>query len=198
MPAATISISLDDEQFHDAQCAARLAGDPDVEAFALRAVLDATDALVLVSDDLWRLHERLDGLAERPRESPAALVPAPRPLSRMDRTPNRRREMREQQTETAQELTAESKGRWLVTTQGTRHIWDLDAMTYARFPGLESLRGACMADATDLPIVLVRSYPKIGESSEVFCSNPDEPGMCHWRRSSTVARIERLDAIEEL
>ena len=97
--------------------------------------------------------------------------------------------------ETVEELTAESKGRWLVTTQGTRHIWDLDAMTYARFPGAESLRGSCLADAEDLPIIDVGRYPRVGDVSEVLCGNPNMPGMLHWRRSSTVARIERLGMV---
>jgi len=32
-------------------------------------------------------------------------------------------------------LSPESTGRWLITTQGSQHIWDLDAMTYWRLPG---------------------------------------------------------------
>jgi hypothetical protein len=36
---------------------------------------------------------------------------------------------------TVDALHAELGGRWLVTSQGSRHIWDLDAMTYQRLPG---------------------------------------------------------------
>lgn len=32
-------------------------------------------------------------------------------------------------------LTPEMSGRWLVTTQGSAHVWDLDAMTWERRPG---------------------------------------------------------------
>jgi hypothetical protein len=106
--------------------------------------------------------------------------------------------MREQdEAETVEELTAESTGRWLVTTQGTRHIWDLDAMTYARFPGAESLRGSCLADAEDLPILKVLRWPKVGDTAEVLCGNPDTPDLWHWRRSSTVARIERIGPADQ-
>lgn len=36
--------------------------------------------------------------------------------------------------ETTQAVAAEDTGRWLVTTEHSRHIWDLDAMTYTRLP----------------------------------------------------------------
>lgn len=79
MPDATIGVSLDEEQAHDVACAAAMSGQSP-GAFAPRSVLDAADALVLVRDDLWRLHERLNGLPERPGGALAAQVPAPRPL----------------------------------------------------------------------------------------------------------------------
>ena len=46
--------------------------------------------------------------------------------------------------ETTDALTAESTGRWLVTTEHSRHIWDLDQMTYTRFPEYPRLSGAAL------------------------------------------------------
>lgn len=98
--------------------------------------------------------------------------------------------------ETVEELTPESRGRWLVTTQGSTHLWDLDHMTWARFPGPRSLAGAFLADAEDLPIRKIGRYPKIGDTSLVYCDSPANPKLCHWRQSSMIAKIERLPELD--
>jgi hypothetical protein len=99
--------------------------------------------------------------------------------------------------ETVAELTAGMTGRWLVVTQGSNHLWDLDQMTWARFPGPLSLRGSCLADAEDLPIIQIGRYPKVGGLSVVLCCNPHFPEIVHWRQSSLSERIERLGDISE-
>ena len=37
--------------------------------------------------------------------------------------------------ETVTELTPGMGGRWLVTTRGSQHVFDLNTMTYTRIPG---------------------------------------------------------------
>jgi hypothetical protein len=99
--------------------------------------------------------------------------------------------------ETVAELSEESTGRWLVTTQGSHHLWDFDRMTWARFPGPRSLRGSCLADLEDLPIIQIGRYPKVGGLSVVLCVNPHFPEIVHWRQSSLIERIEKLGDISE-
>jgi hypothetical protein len=53
--------------------------------------------------------------------------------------------------ETVHQLTPDMGGRWLVTTQGTTHVWDLDAMTYLRQPGPTTHAGAFPHDGTHNP-----------------------------------------------
>lgn len=87
------------------------------------------------------------------------------------------------------------RGRWLVTTLGSRHIWDLDAMTYQRLPGAESGRFAY--DETELPILQVDRWPAVGRSSVVWFDDPSSRLLEHWRVSSTIQRIERIDTDPE-
>lgn len=91
-----------------------------------------------------------------------------------------------------EELRPEMRGRWLVTTQGSRHVWDLDTMTYRRMPGATSRAGAMPHDQVMLQINRVVSWPRVGECSFIWCDDPDNPLMEHWRRSSTITSIDRL------
>ena len=56
-------------------------------------------------------------------------------------------------------------GRWLVTTQGSTHLWDLDAMTYSRRPGPNSLSGGFAWDQQAMPITKVLRWPAVGGRS---------------------------------
>lgn len=93
-------------------------------------------------------------------------------------------------TETVTELTDESTGTWLVTTQGTNYIWDLGNMTYERFPAQDSLTGEMLGDCTPNPILSVDVYPAVG-SSFLLWFRYDDILVLH-RMSSTVQRIERI------
>lgn len=81
-------------------------------------------------------------------------------------------------------------GRWLVTTQGSEHIWDLDEMTYCRLPGESSRRFD--HDSRFHPIDRVEWWPAVGECSLIFYTDPHERLIEQWRQSSTIRRIERL------
>ncbi|SOD73563.1 hypothetical protein SAMN05892883_2858 [Jatrophihabitans sp. GAS493] len=81
-------------------------------------------------------------------------------------------------------------GRWLVTSQGSQHVWDLDAMTYQRLRG-EGRQRFAHDDATH-PITRVVAYPAVGASSHVFFDDPLNPDMEQWRISSTIRLITRL------
>lgn len=51
-----------------------------------------------------------------------------------------------------QRLTQGHTGRWLVTTQGSTHLWDLDAMTYVRNPRRCDMRRVLDWDGQKVPI----------------------------------------------
>ncbi|WP_150461343.1 hypothetical protein [Nesterenkonia ebinurensis] len=95
--------------------------------------------------------------------------------------------------ETVQELTAESTGRWLVTSQGTQHIWDLDAMTYTRMPSSASKSGAMEFDHRPMRLTRVVWWPKVGERPYLWYDDPEYPAFWeHYRISSVIKSIERL------
>ncbi|QYJ03103.1 hypothetical protein KUV85_12245 [Nocardioides panacisoli] len=84
-------------------------------------------------------------------------------------------------------------GRWLVTTQGSTHIWDLDAWTYTRMPGAHSRSGAFVQDQVANPITRVERWPRVNKASLVWFNDATHPHYVEqWRQSSTIVSIERL------
>lgn len=87
------------------------------------------------------------------------------------------------------------RGRWLVTTVTSQHIWDLDAGTYQRLPGGGQPR--FLHDEVVVPIARVERWPAVGATSLVWFDEPAAPLFWeHWRRSSTVVSIELIDGDE--
>lgn len=106
---------------------------------------------------------------------------------------NQRNDQWETTGEQADELTPQSTGRWLVTTKGTVHIWDLDQMTYVRMPSTASKSGSMGHDQRPVPLTRVIWWPKVGKRPYFWCDDPDYPMFWeHWRISSEVQKIERL------
>ncbi|KXO98392.1 Uncharacterised protein (plasmid) [Tsukamurella tyrosinosolvens] len=89
-----------------------------------------------------------------------------------------------------QELNADSTGKWLVTTQGSTHIWDLDAGQYTRNPGSTG-SGASQGDGDAHAIVAIHAWPRVGESFHIV--HDGGPFEDRWRISSTIRKIERLE-----
>lgn len=89
-------------------------------------------------------------------------------------------------------LSPDDTGRWLVTTQGSRHIWDLDQRTYQRLPG--EGRSSFAHDGGIMTLTRVERWPAVGNTSFIWFDDPTEPHMIeHWRQSSTIVSIERLE-----
>lgn len=91
------------------------------------------------------------------------------------------------------ELDASMGGVWLVVTQGSRHEWDLDAMTYQRVPGPTSRSGRFAMDGQRMPITRVERWPRVGSTSLVFYNDPNRPfDYEHFRQSSRIESISRI------
>lgn len=91
------------------------------------------------------------------------------------------------------QLTADMKGRWIVQTQGSQHIWDLDAMTYKRLPGTRSQSGDFPFDRTPMTLTRVERWPRVGDTSLVWYDDPtDGERTQHWRQSSGIISISEL------
>ena len=87
------------------------------------------------------------------------------------------------------ELRSEIEGRWLVISQGSTHLWDLDAGTYARIPG-PGRSGGYPHDGRPMPITRVDRWPVVGSTSLVWYDDPNSPlTREHWRQSSIIASI---------
>ena len=90
-------------------------------------------------------------------------------------------------------LTPGMTGRWLVTTQGSRHIWDLDAMTHTRLPGASSPSGSFRFDGRPVPISHVENWPAVGCRSLIWFDDPTDPDLwIHRRLSSMIASIQHI------
>lgn len=85
------------------------------------------------------------------------------------------------------------RGRWLVSSRGTREVWDVDAMTYARHVDEGSGGGTPEPhDGTAHPITQVAVWPAVGERSVVLFADPDAPATQLHRVSARIHGIERL------
>lgn len=100
-------------------------------------------------------------------------------------------------SEEVDELTEGMGGKWLVTTQGSSHEWDLDNMTYKRIPGPESRAGAMSQDGDVMRITRVDRYPKVGNVSFVWYDDPSDFVIEHWRQSSTIVSIVKMEEMAE-
>lgn len=99
--------------------------------------------------------------------------------------------------EFVEKLTPDMTGRWLVTTQGTEHLWDLDRGTYARMPGESSVAGAFDHDGTEHPITRVEWWPRVGGQALVWYDDPENPVFIEqFRRSSRIRSIARLPDVD--
>lgn len=88
-------------------------------------------------------------------------------------------------------LTATTRGRWLVSTRHTQHVWDLDAMTVRRLPGPES--GVFPDDGQPLILNRVDRWPVVGGTFFVWLEPAEGSDLIEfWRQSSPVRSIERL------
>lgn len=90
--------------------------------------------------------------------------------------------------ETVTELNSTMTGRWLVTTGGSQHVWDLDTLTYTRIPG--EGRGNSRYDNVPQRIWDVKAWPKLGCSFYVELDVSFR--QIEWRLSTAVRRIERM------
>jgi len=96
---------------------------------------------------------------------------------------------------TVERLTEDMTGRWLVTTQGSTHLWDLDAMTYERRPGPDSHAGPFLYDGRPHPITRVEKWPEIGGQSFIWFDDPEMPDLFErFRRSSIITKIEKEES----
>lgn len=95
--------------------------------------------------------------------------------------------------ETVEELHPRMGGRWLVTSQGSTHVWDLDAWTYERRPGPDSPSGPMLYDNLRHRISRVVWWPVVGGQSFLYYDDPANPWEREqFRRSSVITSIERL------
>ena len=90
-------------------------------------------------------------------------------------------------------LTPEMIGSWLVKTQSSEHIWNLDHMTYTRRPRSRSRSGAFAFDHRPMAITRVERWPRVGSSSLLWYDDPTHPDHTeHWRQSSGVISITEI------
>lgn len=92
---------------------------------------------------------------------------------------------------TAARLGPDDRGRWLITTQTSQHVLDLDAGTWQRLPGQDA--PTFRYDLTPLCWTRLDLWPAVGGAMLVCFDVQD--GMFtveHWRLSSPIRSIERL------
>lgn len=91
------------------------------------------------------------------------------------------------------ELSTGMQGCWLVSSQHSHHVWDLDAMTYTRIPGPESPSGPFALDLRAMAISRIDRWPRVGSTSLVWFDDPSDPNETeHWRQSSPIVTITEM------
>jgi hypothetical protein len=89
-------------------------------------------------------------------------------------------------------LEPETGGRWLVTTQRSQHLWDLDEMTYTRLPGDGSQSFGF--DGEPMKLTKVIQAPEVGNVSVIYYDDPRFPELYEqFRISSLIKSIEPYD-----
>jgi len=91
-------------------------------------------------------------------------------------------------------LDPSSSGAWLITTMGTRHLWDLDAGLYVRMPTSASRAGEFDYDGAWMRIRFVERWPRVGQSFFIWLDAPFPDSAEYWRQSSAVVSIEPIEA----
>jgi hypothetical protein len=82
-------------------------------------------------------------------------------------------------------------GSYLVTTQSSEHIWNLDTMEYTRLPGEYS--PSFDYDGNTVKLSYVQVWPEVGGRSSIVYNDLRYPNAVEqWRISSTIASIEKI------
>lgn len=87
-------------------------------------------------------------------------------------------------------LSESTTGKWRITTQGSVHEWDLDAMTWVRtqVDGLNPMS----IDGKVLSLVEVLRWPEVGDVFMVLCTERPQQIRPDWHRSSLIRSIEEV------
>lgn len=87
-----------------------------------------------------------------------------------------------------EELIPHMGGKWVVQTQGTLHVWDLDEETYERrqHDGLNPMRSD--REVVDLPPNNVITWPKVGEVFHILIEVDSYDGYGITSRRSSLIR----------
>jgi hypothetical protein len=96
----------------------------------------------------------------------------------------------------ADELGPQDSGVWLICTNGTRHVWDLDRRLFCRIPGRLTRAALMPFDETALRWSRVQAWLGVGARLIVWFDDPGAAGPAtveHFRASSTIAMICRLN-----
>lgn len=117
----------------------------------------------------------------------------PQPIEAISAQSNRQGPLAANGRQDVQALTPEMSGTWLVKTQGSEHLWDLDRMTYTRIPGSRSLSGAFTFDHRAVLITRVERWPQVGSTSLLWFDDPSNGEQAeNWRQSSRIVSITKI------
>lgn len=86
-------------------------------------------------------------------------------------------------------------GRWLLTSQGSKHLLDLDTLTWTRYR--DDGRGAFVLDATPVQLTSIAIWPKVGLSPLFVFPHPQMPGFQAEYYLSALRSIESVAAPDD-
>jgi hypothetical protein len=98
--------------------------------------------------------------------------------------------MTDQQPEPKLSLGPDDTGSWLITTQGSRHLLELDhGLRYTRLPGEGRLQLAY--DGVPVQLTRIEQWPAVGGSMLIWFDEPTAPlDKENWIQTSTIKAIE--------
>jgi hypothetical protein len=80
-----------------------------------------------------------------------------------------------------------------VRSRNSEHIFDLDARTYSRQPGVG--HGRYVHDGHTVRLTVVERWPRVGETFFIWVDDHEYPGALeHWHQSAPIVSITALPA----
>lgn len=159
---------------------------PGIEDRQRRVVLEST----IHEIELRSLHvcDVCGEAAQKPSGGLRSRTRCPRHLRAADR--DTQLELR-----TIKSLSPAMRGAWLVRTERSLHLWDLDEMTYTRRPGpSDSGFGGMHWDGRPMPITHVAAWPSLGDNFIVWFDDPEDSDQReHCHSSTAVLTITQSD-----
>jgi hypothetical protein len=90
------------------------------------------------------------------------------------------------------QLKADAKGKYLITTQGSQHLWDMDQEPWTWVRMQKDGLNPMYFDERTQYIRIIEAMPAVGGTFRIWWSETPD-GMVTWHISSIIVKIEKVE-----